>query len=102
MKARQLIDGASLGPEALKTVEQAFDEALAVVASSLADDPANLDATRLLLANTLLSVANEDSHDAEVLTRAALYSLFGHRFRVSKLAGAAREPPLEDEKSSSS
>jgi hypothetical protein len=102
MKARQLIDGASLGPEALKTIERAFDEALAVVAGSLADDPANLEATRLLLANAILSVANGDSHDAEVLTRAALYSLFGHRFRVSKFADAAGEPPLEDNRSSPS
>jgi hypothetical protein len=72
MRARQLIDGASFGPEALKAIGEAFDEAWADIADTFGKDPLQIEAARLKLANALLSVANEDSRDVEVLKRAAL------------------------------
>jgi len=71
-KARQLIDGASFGPEALKAVGAAFDAAWSEIAGNFGDDPADVEKARLRLANAFLSIADEDSRDVEVLKRAAL------------------------------
>ena len=71
-KARQLIDGASFGPEALKVTGEAFDAAWAEIAGNFSDDPTDLEKARLRLANALISIADEDSRDVEVLKRAAL------------------------------
>jgi len=71
-KARQLIDGASFGPEALNAIGAAFDAAWAEISSNFGDDPIDVEKARLRLANALLSIANEDSRDIEVLKRAAL------------------------------
>jgi len=72
MKARQLIDGASYGPEALKAMGRAFEEAWAEIAGNFGDHPVDIEAARLRLAKALLSVASEDSRDAEALKRGAL------------------------------
>jgi hypothetical protein len=72
MRARQLIDGASFGPEALKAIGEAFDAAWAEIAGNFGNDPGNIDDALYRLANALLSVASEDSRDVEVLKRAAL------------------------------
>jgi hypothetical protein len=71
-KARQLIDGASFGPEASKVTGEAFDAAWAEIASNFGDDPIDIEKARLRLADALLSIADEDSRDAEGLKRAAL------------------------------
>jgi hypothetical protein len=73
--ARQLIDGASFGPDALKAIGQAFDAAWAEIATNFGDDPMDVEKARLRLANALLSIAHEDSRDVEVLKRAALQSM---------------------------
>ena len=72
MRARQLIDGASFGPEALKAIGEAFDAAWAEIAGNFSKDPVDIDNALYRLANALLSVASEDSRDVEVLKRAAL------------------------------
>jgi hypothetical protein len=72
MRARQLIDGASFGPEALKVIGEAFDAAWAEIAGNFANDPAEIDEALFKLATALLSVASEDSRDVEVLKKAAL------------------------------
>jgi len=71
-KARQLIDGASFGPEALNAIGTAFDAAWAEISNNFGDDPIDVEKARLRLANALLSIANEDSRDVNVLKRAAL------------------------------
>jgi hypothetical protein len=71
-KARQLIDGASFGPDALKAIGKAFDEAWAEIASNFGAEPQDVEKARLRLAKALLSVAHEDSRDVDVLKRAAL------------------------------
>jgi hypothetical protein len=72
MKAKRLIDGASFGPDALRAVGQVFDEAWEEIAGNFGDHPAQVETARLKLANAILSIADEDSRDVEVLKRAAL------------------------------
>jgi hypothetical protein len=47
MKARRLIDGAAYGPNALKALGQAFDEAWASIAGNFGDDPSDIERARL-------------------------------------------------------
>ena len=72
MKARNLIDGASYGPEALRAVGRAFDAAWTEIAGNFGSDTQDIERARLRLAKAMLSVANEESRDVEVLKRAAL------------------------------
>jgi hypothetical protein len=72
MKAWQLIDGASFGPDALKAIGQAFDEAWKTIEVNFGSDAQEVETARLKLANALLSIASNDSRDVEVLKRAAL------------------------------
>jgi hypothetical protein len=82
MKARRLIDGAAYGPNALKALGQAFDEAWASIAGNFGGDPSDIERARLKLATALLSVASEDSRDVEVLKKAALQVMaLGYRRR---------------------
>ena len=71
MSARQLIYGASFGPETLKALGEAFDAAWVELACNFGD-PADIENARHKLANALLSVASVDSRDVDVLKRAAL------------------------------
>ena len=70
MKAREIIEGASYGPEALKAIGRAFDEAWASIAGNFSDD--QIEAARLRLANALLAVAKDNSRDVEMMKREAL------------------------------
>ena len=72
MKARERIDGAAFGPEALKAIGQAFDEAWLEIAGNFGDDPQGIETACTKLANAVLFAANEDSRDVEALKRAAL------------------------------
>jgi hypothetical protein len=72
MKARKLIDGAAFGPEALKAIGQTFDEAWQEIAGNFGDDPQDIETARMKLADAVLSIADEDSRDVDVLKRAAL------------------------------
>ena len=72
MRARQLIDGASFGPDALKAIGAAFDAAWADISGRFGTNPVAIEAARLKLANAVLSVASEDSRDVEALKRGAL------------------------------
>ncbi len=57
MRARQLIDDASFGPDALKAIGDAFDAAWAEISDTFRTDPVTIEAARLKLANAVLSVA---------------------------------------------
>ncbi len=70
--ARQLIDGASFGPEAVKAIGAAFDAAWAEIVGNFGHEPEDVEKTRLRLAKAMLSIADEDSREVEVLKRAAL------------------------------
>jgi hypothetical protein len=78
MKARQLVESGSFGPDALKVAFQAFDEAWESVAAHFGTDPLAIEAARVRLANAILSVTNDDSRDASALKTAALAILATH------------------------
>lgn len=46
MKARRVIDGAAFGPDALKVIGQAFDEAWDEIAGNFGGEPASIDLGR--------------------------------------------------------
>jgi hypothetical protein len=70
--SRQLIEGAAYGPEALKVIGQAFDEAWLDIAGNFGDDQPNVEKARNKLARVILSIADDDSRDVSALRRAAL------------------------------
>jgi hypothetical protein len=72
MKARQLVAGASLGPEALKVAYEAFDQAWDAIAANFGSDKDGIEAGRLKLANAILAVMREDSRDPVQIKNAAL------------------------------
>lgn len=72
MKARQLVAGASLGPEALKVAYEAFDQAWDAIAANFGSDKDAIEAGRLKLANAILAVMREDGRDAVQVKNAAL------------------------------
>jgi hypothetical protein len=75
MKARKLISDMALGPEALKVIGHAFNEAWQEIAGNFGSDPQEIEAARLKLADAFLSVAHGDLLDPQVLKRAALQRL---------------------------
>ena len=72
MNPKQIISGASYGPDALKAIGQAFDEAWFEIAGNFGDEPGDIEKARLRLARAVLSIANEDSRDVKILRQAAL------------------------------
>lgn len=72
MKARQLIGGASYGPDELKVLFKAFDDAWEGLAARVGDDPQAIEAARLKLANVVLGLAAYGGNDAERIKWAAL------------------------------
>jgi len=75
MKARRLIDGAAFGPEKLKAMGEAFDQAWAQIAGNFGDSPTQVENARLRLADALLSVATEESTDVAALKDGALQAM---------------------------
>lgn len=64
MKARNLLGGASYGPEKLKDIYQAFDEAWAAIKPLVDDTPLAHEAARIKLANLILGVAKDEGGSA--------------------------------------
>ncbi|MFZ0854039.1 MAG: hypothetical protein WAO08_33170 [Hyphomicrobiaceae bacterium] len=54
MRARQLLDGASFGPDALKVIDVAFDAAWVEIAGNFSNDLTETEAARLMRADALL------------------------------------------------
>jgi hypothetical protein len=88
MKAKVLIEGASghFGPEALKLIGQAFDEAWAQIACNFGGDPSIVESARLFLASIILALATDTSRDVQALKNSAVQamarehrSMFVHR-----------------------
>jgi hypothetical protein len=75
MRAHQLVDGASYGPEALEAITQAFDEAWQAIAGNFGNDPLDIEKARTRLAHALLSIANEESRDVAALKTGALEAM---------------------------
>ena len=85
MKSRQLIDGASYGPETLRAVGKAFDLAWTEIAGNFGEDPSEIEAARLWLARAMLSIADEESRDVAALKQAALERM-ALDYRIRELA----------------
>jgi len=77
MKARQLIGNASFGPDQLRVLFEAFDQAWDTIAADVGDDPGAIEVARLKLANILLSLAGQGDNDAAWLKSTALQILTG-------------------------
>ena len=75
MKARRLIDGATFGPEALKAMGEAFDQAWIEIAGNFGESPSEIESARLRLAEAMLSVATEGSTDIATLKADALQAM---------------------------
>ena len=75
MKARHAIDGAPFGPDAMKVIGQAFDEAWAQIATFFGNDPLMIEGARLTLADAILSVASDESRDVGELKRAGIQAM---------------------------
>jgi hypothetical protein len=69
---RQLIDDASLGPEAAKAVKAAFDAAWREIAGNFSSHPITVRVVRRRLAEALLSIATDKHRDIAALKRSAL------------------------------
>jgi hypothetical protein len=89
VKARQLIASASYGPEALKVLGQAFDNAWAEIAHHF-QDPPEIEAARLRLANVILDLARQGTRDPEGLKNLALQML---SLTYRRLRGPGETPP---------
>ena len=72
MNGRELIEGSALGPEALKILFQAFDEAWAAIADNFGNNPLAIEAARARLADIILSIAHDDISDPAAIKNAAL------------------------------
>jgi hypothetical protein len=57
MKARQLIDNSSYGPDELRVLGEAFDDAWVRLAPTVDRRPEAIEAARLKLAGTILDLA---------------------------------------------
>jgi hypothetical protein len=88
MKTRTIIDEAatSFGPEPLKVIGQAFDEAWASIAPQFYSNIV-IASARLRLATIILAIASEDSRDVEALKRDALERMEGGRWRGGGMMG---------------
>ena len=81
MRARKLIDGSSFGPETVKAMGQAFDQAWAEIAAHFGDNPTQIENARLKLAEAMLSVATDGSTDVAALKAGAL-QVHGHGLTI--------------------
>jgi hypothetical protein len=94
MKARQLIDSASYGPDALNAMGKAFDAAWHEIAGNFGDDPRHIEVARVKLANALLSVAREETLDVDKLKNDALVAMAqAHRARERTRKSPRRSEP---------
>jgi hypothetical protein len=72
MKARRSI--AAFGPEAIKAMGEAFDQAWIEVAGNFGS-PLEVEKARLKLANAMLSIASDGSTDVALLKAGALRAM---------------------------
>jgi hypothetical protein len=88
MNARQLIDGASFGPETVKAMGEAFDQAWAEIAGNFGDNPTQIESARSRLADAVISVTTDDIAALKngALQAMALDYRSGIRPRASKVS----------------
>jgi hypothetical protein len=67
--------GSTYGPETLKALDQAFDEAWLSIEANFNEDPRTIENARLKLARAIFSVASDDRRDVETLKAGALAAM---------------------------
>jgi len=75
MRARLLIARTSFGPDTIKAMGKAFDQAWAEIAFHFEDDPLIRDSTRQSLAEALLGAAGDGNPDVGKLKEASLRAM---------------------------
>jgi hypothetical protein len=90
---RQLIDDASLGPEASKAVKDALDATWREIAGNFSTHPITVRVVRRRLAEALLSIATDNHRDVEALKRGALEIMSAEGGNVHKNAGPVGPAP---------
>src|SRR5262245_52185056 len=78
MRARLGSWGASYGPETVKAMLLAFDEAWAAVRLHFHECPASFEASQTRLADAILAAAGGGSRDVQQLKRAGLLAIAAH------------------------
>jgi len=79
MEAREIIKRAtSFGPDAVKAMGQALDEAWAEIAGNFSAEKSMVEGTRVRLANSILGAAGDGIKDVATLKRAAIESMRQH------------------------
>ena len=66
MKARKLIEGATYGPETLKVIGKALDDAWSEISGHFSTNGLQSQSARLKLAHAVLAVARDDSREVAV------------------------------------
>ena len=82
MKAHHLVHSAIYGPEALKVLFKAFDDAWEEVKPTISKRSSALEAARLRLANILLGLIREDSRHSDQIKNEAV-QIFLMRRQIS-------------------
>jgi hypothetical protein len=78
LEAKQLIGQVTYGPDILRVLFQAFDEAWNVLAPKCGENPLAIYAARLKLANAILGLARKDIQDPGAIRDGALKLLSGN------------------------
>jgi predicted RNA-binding protein associated with RNAse of E/G family len=72
MKARRLVASGSYGPDQLKALGKAFDDAWARIAPTVSSRAKAMEATRLKLADIILGLAKQGNFDPQWLADTAV------------------------------
>jgi len=95
MKARKLIEGATYGPETLKVIGKAFDDAWSEISGHFSNNGLHAQSARLKLAHAVLVVARDDSRDPVELRNAALQVMaMNYRDQSDPSRPVGRQPAL--------
>ena len=84
--ARELIEESSYGPETLKVLYQAFDEAWETMAEKYANDPDLAEIARIKLANSILSFPVDEITTAKQIRELIAPDHGARQWRIAKIA----------------
>jgi len=73
MRARRIIEGATFGPEVVRTAIEAFEAAWSEIGDRF--EASSHEAARELLATSIISAVRENSADPDLLRRAGLRAM---------------------------
>jgi hypothetical protein len=91
MKARQLILNSSFGPDQVKAMGKALDDAWAQIAPSVDDRPEAIQAARFTLADIILSLGAQGNFDPEWLADTAVQLMVSRASRFQPQSPAPEQ-----------